>query len=82
MNYNMAVFSIKGRSYFIICFIMASENNFSYFIGVKIRNTCLNYLACFILSIIRTFLLTYFVYVIIPDLIFLYINTWLLNSNN
>jgi hypothetical protein len=70
-----------GRSLFTILFIFSSENNFSYF-GFKIRNTCLSYLVCFVLSIIRAFLLTYYIFVIIPDIIYLYINTWFLNTNN
>ena len=70
-----------GRAFFCVTFIFASENNFS-FCGFKIRNKCLSYLICFILSIIRAFLLAYYMCVIIPDFIYLYINTWFLNTNN
>ena len=77
----MALFSCMGRALFCITFIFSSENNFGFF-GVKIRNKCLNSLVCFILSIIRACLLTYYICVIFPDIIYLYINTWFLNTNN
>ena len=70
-----------GRALFCVTFIFASENNFSFY-GVKIRNKCLSFLVCFILSIIRACLLAYYICVVIPDTIFLYINTWFLNTNN
>ena len=65
MNYNMSMFSVMGRAYFCILFIFASENNF----GFKIRNKCFSFLLCFILSIARAVLLTYYICVVFPDII-------------
>ena len=81
MNYNLSFFSVMGRAVFCICFIIGSENNFGMF-GFKIRNKCLSFLLCFILSITRACLLTYYICVVFPDIIFFYIDTWFLNSNN
>ena len=78
MNYNMSAFSVAGRAYFCLLFIFASENNFH----LKIRNKFLSFFLCFILSIARAVILTYYICVVFPDIIYFYLDTWFLNTNN
>ena len=64
-----------------LIFIIASQQNFR-ILSFKIRNNCLSFLLCFILSMIRACLLAYLIFVVFPDIIFFNISTWSLNSNN